>query len=353
MKTLFSPLRLRDLTIKNRIVLSPMQQYSAAEGIPGQWHLVHLGSRAVGGAGLILTECTAVSPEAMCTPYDTGIWNKEQVSGWKTIVDFVHQQNAKIGVQLWHAGGKASSTHPNDGMKPLSIAKGGWIPKSSSATSINAHRPQAMTLAEIQEVKQQFVQAAKNAVDAGFDTIELHAAHGYLLHQFYSELINRRQDEYGGSFENRIRLLVEVVAAVRDVIPDGMPLLVRLSAVDYSDSPKAWTLEDSLKLSEILKDSGVDLITASGGGFVRVDPAIVKPSYQLPLATSIRQAANMPVGTVGMITGARQANDIIEKNKADLIVVAREHLRDPYFAIHSAIELGQVADIPWQYKRAY
>ncbi len=353
MKNLFSPLRLRDLTIKNRIALSPMQQYSASKGIPGQWHLVHLGSRAVGGAGLILTECTAVSPEAMCTPYDTGIWNKEQVTAWKSIVDFVHQQNAKIGVQLWHAGGKASSTHPNDGMRPLSIQDGGWIPKSSSATPINAHRPQAMTLQEIQEVKLQFVQAAKNAVDAGFDTIELHAAHGYLLHQFYSGLINKRQDEYGGSFENRIKLLVEIVSAVRDIIPDGMPLMVRLSAVDYSDAPGAWTLEDSLKLSEILKDSGVDLITASGGGFVQVDPTIVKPGYQLPLATAIRQATNIPVGTVGMITDTRQANDIIERNDADLVVIAREHLRNPYFAIHSAMELGQATDIPWQYKRAY
>ncbi len=334
MKNLFSPLRLRDLTIKNRIALSPMQQYSASKGIPGQWHLVHLGSRAVGGAGLILTECTAVSPEAMCTPYDTGIWNKEQVTAWKSIVDFVHQQNAKIGVQLWHAGGKASSTHPNDGMRPLSIQDGGWIPKSSSATPINAHRPQAMTLQEIQEVKLQFVQAAKNAVDAGFDTIELHAAHGYLLHQFYSGLINKRQDEYGGSFENRIKLLVEIVSAV-------------------SDAPGAWTLEDSLKLSEILKDSGVDLITASGGGFVQVDPTIVKPGYQLPLATAIRQATNIPVGTVGMITDTRQANDIIERNDADLVVIAREHLRNPYFAIHSAMELGQATDIPWQYKRAY
>ncbi|SFS44700.1 NADH:flavin oxidoreductase/NADH oxidase [Sphingobacterium wenxiniae] len=353
MKHLFSPLRLRDMTLKNRIALSPMQQYSAVDGIPGQWHLVHLGSRAVGGAGLILTECTAISPEAMCTLYDTGIWNEAQVAGWKFIVDFVHQQGAKMGVQLWHAGGKASSKHPNEGMKPLPLEEGGWIPKSSSATPINAHHPQAMTLQEIQEVKNQFAQAAKNAIKAGFDTIELHAAHGYLLHQFYSGLINKRTDEYGGSFENRIRLLVEVVNEVRNTIPDEMPLLVRLSAVDYSNEPEAWTLADSLKLTEILKDSGVDLITASGGGFVQVDPSIVKPNYQLPLATAIRESANMPVGTVGMITDAHQANAIIENSEADLIVIAREHLRNPYFAVDAAIELGQTPDVPWQYKRAY
>lgn len=353
MHALFTPLQLRELTLKNRIVLSPMQQYSAVDGIPGPWHLVHLGSRAVGGAGLILTECTAVSADGLCTPYDVGLWNNEQVAAWRGIVDFVHQQNAKIGVQLWHAGGKASSKHPNQGMKPLSLEEGGWIPKSSSATPIGGRTPQAMDLREIQQVKEQFAQAAKNAVEAGFDTIELHAAHGYLLHQFYSQLVNQRTDAYGGSFENRVRLLLEVVQEVRKVIPEGMPLLVRLSAVDYSDRPEAWTLEDSLELAPLLKENGVDLITASGGGFVHVDPAIVQPGYQLPFATAMKDAADIPVGSVGMITNAPQADTIIETNAADLVVIAREHLRDPYFALHAALALGHTPDVPWQYARAY
>lgn len=226
MKALFTPLRLRKLEIKNRIVVSPMQQYSAQNGLPNNWHLVHLGSRAVGGAGLIITECTAVAPEGLNTLYDVGIWNEPQVAAWKPIVKFVQEQGSKMAVQLWHAGGKGSSKHPKEGMKPLSVEEGGWITKSSSATPIGLHKPVAMSVADIEHVKVQFVNGAKNAVKAGFDAIELHAAHGYLFHQFYSELINKRTDEYGGSFENRIRLLVETVQAVRQAIPNEMPLLV-------------------------------------------------------------------------------------------------------------------------------
>ncbi len=330
-----------------------MQQYSAVDGIPGHWHLVHLGSRAVGGAGLIMTECTAVTREGMCTLQDVGIWNEHQIAAWKIITDFIHDQQAAAGIQLWHAGGKASSGGPATGMAPLSVEKGGWIPKSASATPMNRHRPEAMTLDEIRDVKHQFASAARNAVTAGFDTIELHAAHGYLLHQFYSALINRRTDQYGGSFDNRIRLLVETVVEIRKVIPSGMPLMVRLSAVDYSEDANAWTIEESLKLSEILRDHGVDLITASGGGLVQVDPSIVKPAYQLHLATKIREASRLPVGTVGMITDAHQANSIVEKGEADLIVIAREHLRDPYFTLHAAKQLGETAPSPWQYQRAF
>ena len=333
--------------------MSPMQQYSAKDGIPGQWHLVHLGSRAVGGAGLILTECTAISPEAMCTLSDVGIWNKEQVHAWRNITDFVHEQNSKIGIQLWHAGGKASTSHPEMGMKPLTPEEGGWTPKSASATPINQHHPEEMTIADIEKVIVDFQQAAMNAVEAGFDVIEIHAAHGYLLHQFYSALINKRNDQYGGSFENRIRLLREVVIAIRKVAPETMPVFVRLSAVDYSTSKNAWTLEESLELSQILKQLGVDFITASGGGFVQVDPAIVKPGYQLPLATSIGEQVQIPVGAVGMIVDAIQANDIIENKQADLVVIAREHLRNPYFGIHAALELEETGDIPWQYKRGF
>lgn len=330
-----------------------MQQYSASRGLPNEWHMVHLGSRAVGGAGLIITECTAIAPEGMNTLSDTAIWNEAQVEAWRPIVRFVQQQGSRIAVQLWHAGGKGSSRHPREGMTPLGIEEGGWIPKSASATPIGRHRPVQMTIAEIGEVKRQFVRAALHAVAAGFDAVELHAAHGYLLHQFYSELVNRRTDDYGGSFENRVRLLRETVREVRAVIPQGMPLLVRISAVDYDDSPHGWTLDDSVRMAHILRSEGVDLITASGGGFVQVDPHIVQPGYQAPLAARIRREVSVATGAVGMIADARQAGEIIEKGDADLAVIAREHLRNPYFAIDAAIRLGVTPDIPWQYRRAY
>ncbi|WP_069859251.1 NADH:flavin oxidoreductase/NADH oxidase [Arenibacter sp. NBRC 103722] len=353
MTALFKPFKLRSLEIKNRIALSPMQQYSAVDGLPGQWHLVHLGSRAVGGAGLIITECTAVSEHGRNTLFDVGLWNKHQLNAWKPIVQFVQEQGSKIAVQLWHAGGKGSSSHPNEGMKPLTPDKGGWITKSASATTIGFQQPEAMSIDEIHLVKRDFVEAAKNAVRAGFDAIELHAAHGYLFHQFYSKLINKRTDGYGGSFANRIRILVETVQEVRSVIPKGMPLLTRISAVDYENSPDGWSLEDSVKLVKILKENDVDLITASGGGFVHVDPKIVKPNYQLHLATEIKKQTGMMVGTVGMITSPQQANEIIEKEHAEIVVIAREHLRNPYFSINAAIELGEAPTIPWLYQRAY
>lgn len=350
---LFSPITLRDLTLKNRIVVSPMQQYSAKNGIPGNWHLVHLGSRAVGGAGLILTECTAVSSEGVATLSDVGIWNNDQKNAWKNIVDFIHEQDARIGIQLWHSGGKGSLKHPNERMKPLTAAEGGWVVKSSSATEMNGVVPQELTVDEIRELKIKFVEAALRAVEAGFDMIELHAGHGYLFHQFYSAVINKRQDEYGGSLENRIRFLVETVGEVRKVIPDGMPLFVRISAVDYLETPDAWTLDDSLILSKVLKENGVDLITASGGGFANVSKDRVFPNYQVPFAAVIKQQTVMATGAVGMITEAVQANDIIVNDQADLVFIAREHLRDPYFALHSAQELGTDVEIPWQYKRAF
>lgn len=353
MKALFSPFKLRDLELKNRMVMSPMQMYCAIDGMPGDWHLVHLGSRAVGGAGLILTECTAVCPEGMCTPFDVGIWNKKQVDAWRRIIAFAHAEGAKMGVQLWHAGGKASKKHPNQRMAPLSIEEGGWIPKSSSNVQIDHNHAMAMSVEEIHQVTRYFVNAAKNAIDAGFDTLEIHAAHGYLFHQFYSELINDRTDEYGGSFENRVRFLIDTVKAVRKVMPQGMPLLLRVSAVDYGDSPKAWTLDETVRLCQLLKENGVDFITASGGGFVNVDKKLVKPNYQLPFAIRIKEEVDIPVGTVGLITEAHQANRIVEKGEADFVVVGREFLRNPYFPIHAAILLGEKPDAPWQYERAF
>jgi 2,4-dienoyl-CoA reductase-like NADH-dependent reductase (Old Yellow Enzyme family) len=350
---LFSPITLRNLTLKNRIVLSPMQQYSAKDGIPGNWHVVHLGSRAVGGAGLIITECTAVAPEGLATLSDVGIWNEEQQNAWKNIVDFVHQQEAKIGIQLWHSGAKGSLHHPNERMKPLTPEEGGWIVKSSSATNLNGVIPQELTIAEIQELKTFFVQAALRAVNAGFDTIELHAGHGYLFHQFYSKVVNHRTDEYGGSFDNRIRFLIETVQEIRKVIPEGMPLLVRISAVDYVETDLGWTLENSVALSKILKENGVDFITASGGGFTNVSKDKVYPGYQVPFAQAIKEQTGILTGAVGMITEVAQANAIIAENHADLVVIAREHLRNPYFSIHAAKELEIDIEIPWQYKRAF
>lgn len=350
---LFTPLVLRELTLKNRITVSPMQQYSAKNGIPGNWHLVHLGSRAIGGAGLIITECTAVSPDGLATLSDVGIWNDEQEESWKSIVDFVHEQDTKIGIQLWHSGGKGSLRHPNAGMKPLSEEEGGWIVKSSSSTEMNGVMPQALTIEEIEDLKASFVQAAIRAVRAGFDTIELHAGHGYLFHQFYSALINKRQDEYGGSLENRIRFLVETVRKVRKAIPQGMPLLVRISTLDYVETTEAWSLEDSITLSKVLKENGVDLITASGGGFTNVSKDKVYPGYQVQFATALKAETKIATGAVGMISDASRANEIIENGQADLVVIAREHLRDPYFSIHAAKELNQEVLVPWQYKRAF
>ncbi len=350
---LFSTIRLRDLTLKNRIVVSPMQQYSATEGIPGDWHLVHLGSRAIGGAGLLLTECTAVSPQGMATLSDVGIWNAVQQKSWKAIVDFVHLQGKKIGIQLWHAGAKGSLKHPKERMLPLAVSEGGWQLKSSSATMINQLVPKALTRDEITEIKQQFAEAAIRAVGAGFDTIELHAGHGYLFHQFYSAVINKRADEYGGSLSNRIRFLIETVDLVRGVIPEGMPLLVRISAVDYLDTADAWTLADSLILAQVLKEHGVDLITASGGGFANVSKDRVFPGYQVPFAEAIKNHTGILVGAVGMINEPEQVNAIITDGLADLILIAREHLRDPYFALHAAKILGEEIAIPWQYKRAF
>jgi len=349
---LFTPLKLRQLELKNRIALSPMQMYKAVDGKPGNWHLVHLGSRAVGGAGLIITECTAVSPQGMNTLADTGLWNQDQVEAWKPIVQFVQEEGAAIAVQLWHAGGKGSHSHPTDGFRPMTTENGGWITRSSSPTPMGGHVPQELTVAEIQAITADFVVAAINAVAAGFDSIELHAGHGYLFHQFYSAAVNKRTDEYGASFENRTRFLLETVHQVRQAIPEKMPLMVRISSVDYIDTEEGWTLADSIRLTSILKESGVDLVTASGGGFTQVDKSIVKPSYQLPFATAIKQQTGLSTGTVGMITEAEQANQIIANEEADLIVIAREFLRNPYFGLHASKQLGIETELPWQYKRA-
>lgn len=352
--SIFSPLTIRGMALKNRLVVSPMQQYTAHDGLVGNWHLVHLGSRAVGGAGLIITECSAVSPEGRNTLFDTGLWNDQQVTAWQPIVQFVQEQGTKIAIQLWHSGSKGSHRHPQQGFGILPPDEGGWIPKGPSAGVLdNGPVAEAMTLADIEQVKADFVAAAKRAVQAGFDSIELHAAHGYIFHQFYSALVNQRTDAYGGSFENRIRLLLETVQAMREVLPETMPLLVRLSVVDYSDDPRAWQLADGVRLSAILKAYGVDVVTASGGGFVNVDPASVFPSYQVPMAEKIKAETGIITGAVGLITEPEQAEAIIASGQADLVLMARELLRDPYFPLRAAQALHQPTEIPVPYKRAF
>jgi 2,4-dienoyl-CoA reductase-like NADH-dependent reductase (Old Yellow Enzyme family) len=351
---LFSPLQLRSLLLKNRLVMSPMQQYSSPDGLVGPWHLVHLGSRAVGGVGLIVTEATAVTPEGRNTLFDTGLWNDAQVAAWQPIVEFVQAQGAKIAVQLWHAGGKGSHAHPTAGFHYLPPAEGGWQTKSASAVSLDKqHTAEALTVPEIQALVADFVAAAQRAVRAGFDAIELHAGHGYLFHQFYSGLANHRTDEYGGSFENRIRLLVETVQAVRAVLPDTMPLLVRLSAVDFSDEPHAWQLADSVQLTAVLQQLGVDVVTASAGGFGMPDRSKIKPLYQVPYAEKIRAATGIVTGAVGLITTPEQANSLIANEQADLVFLARELLRDPYFALRAAQELHAETKVPVPYARAF
>lgn len=352
---LFSPIQIKGLALKNRIVVSPMQQFSAVDGKVGNWHLVHLGSRAVGGAGLIITESLAVNKEGRSTINDAGLWSNSQIAGWKNINQFIHEQGSKVAVQLAHFGSKASRSHPNEGLKFLSLENGGWLTRSASAVAPfdNMSLPKALSLKEIGKVRKDFIAAAVRAVAAGFDAIEIHAGHGYLFHQFYSKIINHRNDQYGGSFENRIRLLVETAEEIRKVIPVEMPLLVRISAVDYLDDEKAWKIEDSVVLSGILKQIGVDVVTASAGGFVFLDKSKVYPSYQVPFANKIKQETGIITGAVGAITEAAQADEIITSGKADLIFIAREFLRDPYFPLHAARSLEEATEIPFQYRRAF
>lgn len=355
MKNLFTPLQIRDLTLRNRIAVSPMQQYSSVDGFVNDWHIVHLGSRAVGGAGLVITEALPISLAGRWTKYDLGIWSDEHIEGLRRLATFIKAQGAAAVAQIGHSGAKASRNHPDEGFKMIKESEGGWKTESSVEKAFFSGMAQSIALSNkgIKRVVQEFQAAARRAIEAGFDSVEIHAAHGYLIHQFYSELVNNRTDEYGGSFDNRIRFFREVVIAVRQVLPKEKPLFVRISAVDYSDDEKAWTIEDSVRLAKILKKDGVDFITASAGGFVYVSSDKVIPNYQLSFAKKIKYEANILTGTVGMITKAAQANLIIENDEADLILMAREYLRNPYFAINAALELGIDIDIPTQYRRAY
>ena len=350
---LFSPLTIRGVTMRNRIAVSPMCEYSSEDGFANDWHLVHLGSRAVGGAGLIITEATAVTPEGRISPADLGIWKDEHIEMLERCTRFMRSQGAVTGIQLAHAGRKASSQIPWKGSGAIAPAEGGWSPivaPSAIAFREGDPIPAALDAAGIRATIDAFADATRRSLTAGFEVIEIHAAHGYLLHEFLSPLSNTRSDEYGGSFENRTRLLREIVDVVRAILPDGLPLLVRISATDWADG--GWDIEQSVELARALRPCGVDLIDCSSGGLVPGARIPIGPAYQTPFAERIRHETGMPTGAVGLITEGAQADAIIREGRADLVLLARQMLRDPYFPLHAARELG--ADVRWpdQYLRA-
>jgi 2,4-dienoyl-CoA reductase-like NADH-dependent reductase (Old Yellow Enzyme family) len=353
MPHLLDPLVIRDITFANRILVSPMCEYSSTDGYSSDWHVVHLGSRAVGGAGLVLTEATAVVPEGRISPQDLGIWMDEHIESLARIVRFIHGQGSVAGMQLAHAGRKASTYRPWEGNGAIPESSGGWkkvVAPSAVAFAEHYPMPQALTAGGIQEIVNAFAAAALRACEAGFRVIEIHAAHGYLIHEFLSPLSNQRSDAYGGSFGNRTRLLREVVAAVRRVWPERAPLLVRISATDWVAG--GWDIQQSVELARQLKGLGVDLIDCSSGGNVSHAKIPVGPGYQTPFAERIRREAGIMTGAVGMITSSAQAEHIVAESQADAVLLARELLRDPYWPLRAARELGQPISWPVQYLRA-
>ncbi|KAF2518838.1 NADH:flavin oxidoreductase/NADH oxidase [Flavobacterium salilacus subsp. salilacus] len=350
---LFSLLQIKSLILKNRIVVSPMCQYSATDGFANNWHLVHLGARAIGGAALIIQEATAVSPEGRISPGDLGIWSDEHIEKFKEIAEFILQENTFPGIQLAHAGRKASRSAPWQGGRKLSVEEGGWhtvAPSSITFMENEPEPPQELDKAGIQKVIADFKVAARRAHEACYKVLEIHAAHGYLIHQFLSPLCNERTDEYGGSFENRIRLLLKILEAVKEEWPSDLPLFVRISGTDWAEG--GWNIDESVKLAAILKEKGVDVIDCSSGGAVRWQEIPAKPNYQVPFAERIKKETGIHTGTVGLITEAQQAEAVIANGQADLVFFARESLRDPNLALTFAHELN--ADIIWpkQYDRA-
>ncbi|NSL87120.1 NADH:flavin oxidoreductase/NADH oxidase [Chitinophaga sp. Mgbs1] len=352
MSHLFNPYQLRSVVLRNRIAVSPMCEYSSEDGFANDWHLVHLGSRAVGGAGLVLTEAAAVSPEGRISPQDLGIWKEEHIPMLQRITQFIAEQGAVAGIQLAHAGRKASTLRPWEGNGMVSPGNGGWEVVGPGTVPFNEKYPvpQELTEAGIRKVTADFKAATERAVRAGFKVVEIHAAHGYLLHSFLSPLTNQRTDQYGGPFENRIRLLLETTEAVRAVWPAENPLLVRISVTDWAEG--GWNPEESVQLATILKDKGVDLIDCSSGGLVAHQKIPVGPLYQTHFAEKIKKESGIATGAVGLITTAEEAESIIAAGRADLVLMARELLRDPYFPLHAAHRLQ--TDIAWpaQYQRA-
>lgn len=352
MATLFTPLKLRELELKNRIVMSPMCQYSAEGGIPNEWHRVHYGTRAVGGAAMVMVEATAVCPEGRITPWCTGLWSDAHVRAFEPITEFIRNQGAVPAIQIAHAGRKASSDAPWRGGHCLPVGAGGWQTVAPSAVPFSPVHgtPHVLTLSEIDGIVEMFVEAAQRALAAGFEVAEVHCAHGYLLNEFLSPLSNRREDDYGGSLENRCRLPLRIAQAVRDLWPQQWPVLVRISATDWVEG--GWDLVQSIQFAKWLKEIGIDLIDCSTGGLIHDAKIPAAPGFQVPFAAGVRDEAGIATGAVGLITQPTQAEQILQDGQADLIFLARELLRDPYWPLHAARELG--VDVPWpnQYVRA-
>ncbi len=354
MTHLFSPLTLRGVTLRNRIAVSPMCEYSSENGLANDWHLVHLGSRAVGGAGLVITEAAAVTAQGRISPQDLGLYDDAQIEPLQRITRFIQDQGAHTGIQLAHAGRKASTTRPWEGHGAVSEDQGGWRPvvaPSPLAFSDDSLVPEMLDQVGIAQIVAAFARSAERSLAAGFDLIELHAAHGYLLHEFLSPLSNQRTDGYGGSFGGRTRIVREVVEAVRRVWPERLPLIVRISATDWTEG--GWDADESVKLAQVLKPLGVDMIDCSTGGNVPHAPIPVGPGYQVPFAERIKREANIPTAAVGMISEPQQADGIIQSGQADLALLARELLRDPYWPRRAAKALGQEITPPVQYGRAW
>lgn len=350
---LFSLLQIKSIILKNRIVVSPMCQYSAKDGFANDWHLVHLGARAIGGAGLIIQESTAVSPEGRITPDDLGIWSDEHIEKYRQITSFILGQNAIPGIQISHAGRKASTSAPWQGNHKLTMSEDGWETVAPSAIQFRedeAQPPHELDIAGIQQVINDFRAAARRAYEACYKVLEIHAAHGYLIHQFLSPLSNQRTDEYGGGFENRIRFLLEAIDAVQQEWPIDLPLFVRISGTDWAEG--GWNVEESVQLAAILKTKGVDVIDCSSGGLVPHQKIPEGPNYQLFIADRIKKEAGMHTAAVGLITEAQQAEDIIANGQADLVLFARQALRDPNIALTFAYELDAEVIWPKQYDRA-
>jgi 2,4-dienoyl-CoA reductase-like NADH-dependent reductase (Old Yellow Enzyme family) len=352
MPGLFDPLTLRGVTFPNRVFVSPMCQYSCDDGLATDWHLVHLGARAVGGAGLVMTEATAVLPEGRISPQDLGLWNDTQAAALAPAIRFIRRQGRVPGMQLAHAGRKGSTHRPWDGQGAVAPDGGGWTPVGPDGRAFAPAypTPRALDMVELQAVVQAFRQAAVRALELGVQVVEVHAAHGYLLHEFLSPLSNARTDEYGGTFDGRTRLCLEVVEAVRGAWPEHLPLFVRISATDWT--PGGWDADQSVELARRLRDRGVDLVDCSSGGNVPHAEIPIGPGYQVPFAERIRREAGIPTGAVGLITTARQADAILREGQADAVLLARELLRDPYWPLHAAQELGVAMDWPAQYLRA-
>ena len=352
MSTLFSPLRLREIEFRNRVFVSPMCQYSCTDGLASPWHLVHLGSRAVGGASLVIAEAAAVVPEGRISPHDLGIWSAKHGAALQPIAAFLRAQGAVAGIQLAHAGRKASTARPWQGGGAVAVSDGGWQPVAPSplAFSERYHTPRELSVSEIQALPGQFVAAAEHALAAGFEVIELHAAHGYLLHEFLSPLSNHRTDAYGGSFEARVSAPLAIVRALREAVPDPLPLFVRISATDWVEG--GWDLEQSIAFSKLLKAAGVDFIDTSSGGLAANQKIQLGPGYQVPFAAAIKRDAEIATGAVGLITEPQQAEEIVASGQADAVLLARAFLRDPYWTRHAALALGAESPWPIQYARA-